>query len=1037
MRYFVLILVLLSNLVVAQTGDLKYERFGVSQGLSSNEVKNMIQDSDGYIWIATDEGIDKYNGFDFKSYSFNTEDSCSISEGEILGILEKGENIWMGATTGILNKYNKTTGCFTKYKLYNNDTLWNHAIWDITDAGDSMLWLATERGIVSFDMKKEHSSVYRPTQQNASSFQLTNDVIYNIHKDKKDPYNLLLGTRSGILIFNTRTLTFSKFFIFPYSYVIKDIYQEDDNLMWVAVEKRGIVKIDRGKKLYRIYKPDNYRKKNPTANFIRKIKNNKYWVGFFDYGLAIFNSKKNKFTFLEDIHTGILDYPINNCRSFLKTKDDTYCFGSIDGLYISKKKSRLFRHYLFDKKKVKRPIFYFSWDIFELGDTAYLVSNTYQQPFIIDKKTGESIDTISLSKAILRENSVRHFQKIVKDNKNRLWITSETGFYSIDLKRKKIKIPKLKTSIDISKHYVSEGINSIKYNALYFISDKKDIWKMDTDTDSLFLIKPGFRDKEVKYIRDLDFINEDELLFVGYPFSMKYNIAQNKFEKIGSKENEALLKHEWINCGIANGDEILFGYGRKGINIYNEDNKTITSLNKGTGLSSNRVYEMEKDKNGNIWVSTGRGLEVLSFEDYKTIDRFDQEDGLIKNDLGVYWVSSLKLLPSGEMFVGGHGFFTVFNPDSLLSSAYKINKIKFESLLVNGKEKRFDKILNRKTSISLLAKENTFRIKFANPDFNKKSHQKYKYRLSGYDDNWFYTSNNNIIFSKIPPGKYQLQLAFEKSGTIKNLGITIIPEWWQTVWFKVLFVLFNLGILFFLYSKRVAFIKEKARLKAKYDNDLLETEMKILQSQMNSHFLFNTLNSIKNYIIKNETRQAANYLNNFSILIRKILNNSEHKFISLNEELEIIKLYFGLEMLRHKDRFKYSIDIDKNIDIYNSKVPPLLLQPFVENAIWHGLLHKKDKGEINIEVKLIEDRLQYIITDNGIGRIQSEALKSKSALNKKNFGLRLSKERLETLKKIYDMNINFDIIDLYDDNKAVGTKVIVEFVKNIKLWKKN
>ncbi len=1016
--YFTLFILWNFGILNAQMNNLKFERHDVKQGLSSSEIGNMIQDSDGYIWIATGNGLNRYDGFEFQNYLYDSSDSCSISKGEIFGITEKGDYIWMGSTLGILNKYNKITGCFSRYKIYNNDKLWNHSIWDIVADGDSVLWLATERGLVKFDIENEKSTVFETNQGKVDRISIQQNVMYNIHQDINNPNKLFIGTRAGVLIFDKYTFRFSRFETLPFQKVITDIYQEGKNLIWFSVEDYGIVKINRKSKNLSIYNPTN---KNPATNFIRKKSKDEYWVGFFDYGLAIFNDKNQEFTFLRDIPTELLNFPVNNCRFYLKTKDDAYCFGTKDGLYISKKRSRLFRHYIFDKHKTKRPVFYFNKDVIEYGDNAYLVSNTYQLPVIVDKKTGKIIDTLSFSKNIHPE-----FKKLIKDNKNRIWITSDQGFYKIDTIKNEIKTPKIKTNIDISKYSVSDVVNS-EHNALFFISNGNSLWKLDTGKDSLISFDDFFKKTGIINIVDLDFINQNELLIVAYPVSLKYFITQNKFEKIGGDKKANILKHEWINCGIANGNDILFGYGRKGINIWNEKTNSILILNKESGLGSNVIYQFEKDKNGNIWVETNNGLKVLSPENYKLINRFDQEDGLIRNDLGRYWGSTFKLLPSGNMLIGGHGFFTIINPDSLLKTRLESDKIEFESLLINGKEKRFDKTLNRKTHISIPYKENSFKIKFANLDFDKKSRQNYKYRLLGYEDNWFVTTNNNITFNKIPPGNYNLQLKLNSSDSVKSLEITIIPEWWQTIWFKIFVILSILGLIYSLYQKRIAYIREKESIKTKFNKKLLESEAQLLQSQMNSHFLFNTLNSIKNYIVKNKTRLAVSYLNNFAILIRKVLNNSEHKFISLEEELETIKLYLSLESLRFEDRFVYNFDVDEGIDPENTQVPPLLLQPFVENAVWHGLLQKEGKGKILISVKKNDNKIQYIITDNGIGRKMAKSIKSKSALNKKKFGLKLSEKRLESLKKIYGLNISFEIIDLYDDDIAKGTKVVVGF----------
>jgi len=267
-----------------------------------------------------------------------------------------------------------------------------------------------------------------------------------------------------------------------------------------------------------------------------------------------------------------------------------------------------------------------------------------------------------------------------------------------------------------------------------------------------------------------------------------------------------------------------------------------------------------------------------------------------------------------------------------------------------------------------------------------------------------------------------------------SFDINIIPAWWQTKLFKAFMVLFLIGLTLFLMKLRTSAVRKKEKLKASFDKKILETDMKLLQSQLNSHFLFNSLNSIKNYIIKNETTLAASYLTNFAQLIRVVLNNSQYKSISLSSEIKALELYISLEALRFEGKFDYNIEISNDIDKEKEKVPPLLLQPIVENAIWHGLMHQDKKGKIDIVVQSNSKNIQYSITDNGIGRKRAQELKSKTATHKKTFGLKLSSERLETIKKMYNMNISIEIIDLFDiEGNASGTKVIISFPANKKL----
>jgi tetratricopeptide (TPR) repeat protein len=206
-----------------------------------------------------------------------------------------------------------------------------------------------------------------------------------------------------------------------------------------------------------------------------------------------------------------------------------------------------------------------------------------------------------------------------------------------------------------------------------------------------------------------------------------------------------------------------------------------------------------------------------------------------------------------------------------------------------------------------------------------------------------------------------------------------------------------------------------------------ELEMQALRAQMNPHFIFNCLSSINRFILKNESKTASNYLTRFSRLIRMVLINSQRPLVALEEELQMLRLYLDMERLRFKDSFDYSITFLNTIESDNIFIPPLLLQPFCENAIWHGLMQKEDQGRLDIELSMQNNILNCTITDNGIGRERAEEMKSKSAEKEKSMGLKITTERLALLNKERGVHTFYDITDLKDENgKATGTKVTLK-----------
>ena len=208
---------------------------------------------------------------------------------------------------------------------------------------------------------------------------------------------------------------------------------------------------------------------------------------------------------------------------------------------------------------------------------------------------------------------------------------------------------------------------------------------------------------------------------------------------------------------------------------------------------------------------------------------------------------------------------------------------------------------------------------------------------------------------------------------------------------------------------------------------MLMLEQQMMRSQMNPHFLFNSLNSIKLYIINNEKENAVYYLNKFSKLIRTILSNSREKEISLKEELETMDLYVNIESIRFSEKIHYDVIIDKNIDVERIKIPSLILQPFIENAIWHGLSNKEgDKHlKINISSK-VPGSIQFEIVDNGIGRDKAQEIKEKKVSKQKSIGLKLTRERLDNFAKNLGKGIIMEFEDMFDNlGQPLGTKAII------------
>jgi len=331
-------------------------------------------------------------------------------------------------------------------------------------------------------------------------------------------------------------------------------------------------------------------------------------------------------------------------------------------------------------------------------------------------------------------------------------------------------------------------------------------------------------------------------------------------------------------------------------------------------------------------------------------------------------------------------------------------------------------------SVYLPYDQNTLNIQWSHYNALHPDYYQFAYLMEGWDEDWQVDIKSfNALYQNLPPGKYTFyvrafQNIYPELVQIDSFSFEIQPPFWKTWWFQLLVVLF-ISLLVYLYVKqKVDSIQKQAEIQSQYEKRLNELKMNSLRMQMNPHFMFNSLNSIKNYILKNEKEIAAKYLSNFAFLIRSVLNFSEEKLVLLKSELSVLKTYIELEQLRFSRGFSYEIRLSEKVNKEEILVQPLLLQPFVENAIWHGLMQKDGDRQLQIDIDILNNQLIYQIEDNGIGRTRSTELKTKSA-GRKSFGIQITKARMDSMSE----HSSIEIIDLYDVfNNPIGTRILIK-----------
>jgi hypothetical protein len=299
--------------------------------------------------------------------------------------------------------------------------------------------------------------------------------------------------------------------------------------------------------------------------------------------------------------------------------------------------------------------------------------------------------------------------------------------------------------------------------------------------------------------------------------------------------------------------------------------------------------------------------------------------------------------------------------------------------------------------------------------------------LIGLDEQWHTTQNKEINFPFLPPNKYEFQLrTINDDGKVTSLTIIkrfkIRLPFWETWWFMLFSFLVLLGCGYLVYRNHLKNLERENMTK----EEINKYRQQALSKQMNPHFLFNSLNSIQYYIIKNDKISSSRYLSKFALLMRVILNNSQSQAISLNDEMTALKLYLELESMRFKDRFEYTIEIDPLINQISTLIPPFIIQPFIENSIWHGLMNREGNGLLQLKFHLEETHLRCIVEDNGVGRKQAAEIEGKNPFERSSKGISITESRISLFDKKGLLTDPVTYIDLVDqDGNSEGTRVVV------------
>jgi ligand-binding sensor domain-containing protein len=548
------------------------------------------------------------------------------------------------------------------------------------------------------------------------------------------------------------------------------------------------------------------------------------------------------------------------------------------------------------------------------------------------------------------------------------------------------------------------------------------------DSDSTLLACNGLHALQLR-LKDLSEIKKivpfrstcghkkDGLYYIGTLDGLLIVDARGRIEKAGDRD--ILLRSRITDIQESPDGTLWIATNGEGLVGY-KDRRTVANIRDSDGLTSNICRKLFISGN-DIWVGTDKGLNKISPSPggYKTIS-FTSLDGLNSDIINAIYVEGHRV------FVGTAAGMTSFDETAI--GRRSECRLKLTGIGIGGHPVPGDT-----SNFVVPHKENDIQFDFVGISFKSAANIEYKYRLSGVDPNWRTTTRNSLSYLSLPSGPYELELqAINKFGVhseMVHIPFTIDKLFWERTWFRVAVGLTLAGMIWLAFVLRVRFIKRKEEEKSSTISRMAELEQMALRSQMNPHFIFNCLNSIQQYVLDKDVIGVNEFITNFSRLIRQTLDLSSRSLISLQEEICYLSTYLELEKRRFEDRFDYRVEIGEEVRSGDYQIPPMILQPYVENAIRHGMgLRKDNQGMIHVGISLRSGALVCSVEDNGVGRKRAGQFRSKNAIEYQSKGMFLTEKRIAMFNRLGRSPVRIRIEDLETDRKeAMGTRVTLFF----------
>ena len=988
----------------------------ISDGLPNNLINCIFSDYHQNLWIGTDGGIAKYDGLIFEKFDSKVKNSTPKGE-QINCITELDSNNILCGTNNGLNIYSKNN---RNWRYIDKDTFGNtlpkSALNNIFVLDGKIFLCYTGQDLVVYNPLYKRFDIFEWKQFASKFFDKEFKTINHILLKSKT--ELWLATNLGLFSFNLETKSFS---FHPHeNKQPKDLYKilkKGDNL-WIAGYSLRKFNITHNKwENYNLPKIDI--KRFNHLQFCKSIAflNDSIILYGGAVGLWKFNIYNKKFTPVVSKENQLVfsDFMIN---SFCQNQEHLWV-ATNGGLLYSNRQYEAFN--IEDIRHITNwqnigEIFFVPQKI-TVNEKAYYLTMPKKGDLI--KVENNRIKTIYFNKNI--DNQIIGFFRL----DNLIYVYSQSKLFIISQ-----LVDKLELQYDFDKQFSNLVITSITYDR------NQNLWigtlnqgLIKYDLTKKIASKIPVIEKQFKNLNVICISSYENEIFIGTQGNglIIYNTSENSVQNFTNESETASYIPDYNilslqvyknNIQVTTKNNGLIKLKKsKDKWIYGEDNSLIKYL-------PSTIYCTNLSSRGRFWYSSQKGIATIDSKEQILIE-YDNTFGIGKQggfEAIVEQSDSNFTFCSKENFVDINTNLLSFQPQTL--------NLQLKDIKVN------DKSIDYKNIYEYKYNQNYFTFDFALNEYLTPHKIVYTYILEGLEKEWQILNYNNrsIRFPSLAAGSYTLRLKATSTDQSKISNeiiyhFNISPPFWKTWWFLLCSILLLLTIVIAYFIVREKKIKAAEEEKSRINKVIAELEIRALRAQMNPHFIFNSLNSIQHSIAKQDFETAYLYLNKFSKLLRLVLNYSEKNYLTIEQEITILTLYLEIEKMRFGNSFEYKINVDESIDEEFIEIPSLLIQPFVENSIWHGLMLKAEnrKIEISFEVK-IENILLVTIYDNGIGRKKAAEIKSKQikAQDHQSKGMKLSQERLEIIQHQTNQIASIEIEDLVDEyDQALGTKVLI------------